>query len=69
MIITLKRTAPAEAVENIIRSFESRNLTVHRSYGENYIVLGLVGDTTQLDERSILANEWIENVQRVAAPY
>ncbi len=69
MIITLKRTAPETAVENIVHSFEARNLTVHRSYGENYIVLGLVGDTTQLDDRSILANEWVENVQRVAAPY
>ena len=29
----------------------------------------MVGDTAQLDERRILANEWVENVQRIAAPY
>ena len=37
--------------------------------GKNYNVFGLVGDTTKIDERDVLANPWIDNVTRVSAPY
>ena len=37
--------------------------------GTDYNVFGLVGDTTILDEKSILANPYVENVQRVSEPY
>jgi len=69
MIITLKKDAPREEVERLIRQFESKNLQVHMIEGSNWNVFGLVGDTTRLDERDILADEWIANVQRVQAPY
>lgn len=32
-------------------------------------MFGLVGDTTKIDERDVLANPWIDNVTRVSAPY
>ncbi len=37
--------------------------------GKDYNVFGLVGDTTKIDERDVLANPWIDNVTRVSAPY
>ena len=36
--------------------------------GKDYNVFGLVGDTTKIDERDVLANPWIDNVTRVSAP-
>lgn len=69
MIITLKKTAPEAEVEALIRDLESRNLSITKITGENYDVFGLVGDTAGLDERSILANPIVYNVQRVAQPY
>ena len=69
MIITLKKNTPNQEVDHLIQQFESQNLKVSLITGENYNVFGLVGDTAQLDERRILANEWVENVQRIAAPY
>lgn len=69
MIITLKKNAPQQAVDSLIQQFEDRGLKVNMIHGDNFNVFGLVGDTTHLDERTILANEWVENVQRVQAPY
>ncbi len=69
MIITLKKNTPNQEVEKLVQQFENQNLKVNMITGENYNVFGLVGDTAQVDERRILANEWVENVQRIAAPY
>lgn len=69
MIITLKKNAPKAEVDALIQRFTDMNLQVHMIYGDSFNVFGLVGDTTRLDERDILANEWVENVQRVQAPY
>jgi len=69
MIITVKKNAPQEEVDKLINGFEKRGLEVHVISGDNFNVFGLVGDTTQIDERDVMANEWVENVQRVQAPY
>ena len=69
MIITLKKNAPEAEVQKIRQQFEAKNLQVNMIYGDDFNVFGLVGDTAHLDERDIKANQWVENVQRVAAPY
>ena len=69
MIITLKKNAPQGEIDKLHKQFEDRGLQVSIIQGENWNVWGLVGDTTRLDERLIQANEWVENVQRVQAPY
>lgn len=69
MIITLKKDAPKHEIEKLIRQFENQGLKVNLITGENYNVFGLVGDTAKIDERRVQANEWVENVQRIAAPY
>ncbi len=69
MIITLKKDAPQKAIDELIDGFEQKGLKVSFIQGVNYNVFGLVGDTTRLDDRSIQANEWVDNVQRVQAPY
>ncbi len=69
MIITLKKTAPEAAVSELIEDLEGRGLQITKIVGENYDVFGLVGDTATIDERSLLANPIVYNVQRVAQPY
>ncbi|WP_276885140.1 3-deoxy-7-phosphoheptulonate synthase [Allobaculum stercoricanis] len=69
MIITLKKTAPEQEVNHLIHNLEDHGLTITRIVGQNYDVFGLVGDTASIDERSILANPIVYNVQRVAQPY
>lgn len=69
MIITLKKEAPEKEVEKIRKTFEDKGLRVNMILGDEFNVFGLVGDTAHLDDRAIMANEWVENVQRVSAPY
>ena len=69
MIITLKKDAPQEEVDRLYDIFEEKGLQVNIIQGDTFNIFGLVGDTSQISDRDILANEWVENVQRVSAPY
>ena len=69
MIITLKKGLDEKIVEELIHSFEEKGLEVNNSQGTDYHILGLIGDTTIVDEKRIRANPYIENVTRIAAPY
>ena len=69
MIITIKDKNKTKEIEKLIHSIEDKGLQVHKSEGQNFIVLGIVGDTTILDEKLIRANECVDDVTRVAAPY
>jgi len=69
MIITLKKDAPQKDVDRLYAMFEEKGVQVHVIQGADFNVWGLVGDTTHIDERDILASQCVENVRRVAAPY
>ncbi len=69
MIITLKKEAKPEQIKKLVHRFENMNLKVTVIYGENYNVFGLVGDTSKVDEKNIMANPIVANVQRVDEPY
>ncbi len=69
MIVTLKKDASEEEIIRLHDSFEKRGLKVNVIEGDDFNVWGLVGDTAHIDERDILANRCVENVQRVSAPY
>ena len=69
MIISTKKGTPKEELEKIVDKFEHQGLDVTLITGKDYNVFGLVGDTTKIDERDVLANPWIDNVTRVSAPY
>ena len=69
MIISTKKGTPKEELEKIVDKFENQGLDVTLITGKDYNVFGLVGDTTKIDERDVLADPWIDNVTRVSAPY
>lgn len=69
MIITLKKEALKQEVDKLLKKFENMDLQVTLIQGANYNVFGLVGDTSKVDEKSVLANPIVFNVQRVAEPY
>ena len=69
MIITLKKDTPQEEVDKLEAYFENFGVSVYIIYGESYNIFGLIGDTTKISERDVMANEWVENVQRVQSPY
>ena len=69
MIITVKKEAPQQEIDKLIQGFEKRGLQVTLINGDNYNVFGLVGDTAGLDDKTIRANPFVEEVTRIAAPY
>lgn len=69
MITVLKSNATEEQKQRLIKWFESQGVRVHVSDGEYQTVLGLVGDTTQIDEELVDALEIVEAVKRVSEPY
>ena len=69
MIITCKKGAPQAEIDKIVHDFEQRGLEVNLITGKDYNVFGMAGDTTNIDDKQMMSNPWIENVQRVSAPY
>ena len=69
MIITLKKSAPITKINELIKQIEAQGISINLIKGTNYNILGLVGDTSLLDANAIAANEFVDNVQRIAAPY
>lgn len=69
MIISMKKNAPDSEMHAIIESLEQKGLKVTLIQGSDYNVFGVVGDTTQIDEKLIAANPHVDHVARVAAPF
>ena len=69
MIISTKKGTPQVELDRIVDNFEKQGLSVTLIRGTDYNVFGLVGDTTKIVEKDVLANPWVENVTRVSAPY
>lgn len=69
MIIILKKQAEEKQVNALKQEMEQQGLSIHESNGENTRILGLVGDTSIVDMRHIMANDIVENVQRIQEPY
>ena len=69
MITILKQGTTKEQRDNLVKWFESQGLMVHISEGEFQTVLGLVGDTSRIDEGLIDALDIVERVTRVTESY
>lgn len=69
MIIVMKEDTPALKIERMVKSLEDRGFQIDKSTGSRKVVLGLVGDTSALDERDFMGHEWVDRVMRVQEPY
>jgi 3-deoxy-7-phosphoheptulonate synthase len=69
MIIALKHGAPGEEIGAFTAFLEKQGVRVHLSEGASQTVLGLVGDTSGIDEEGLMAHHLVEKVIRVQEPY
>jgi 3-deoxy-7-phosphoheptulonate synthase len=69
MVIVLKPKAEEREVEKIKRKMEDLGCEIHESQGENYRLLGLVGDTSRIDPDLIEANRNVEKLIIVQEPF
>ena len=69
MIAVLKNGVSKEKKEQLIAWLKSQNLDVHVSVGEYQTVLGLIGDTKDVDMDLIASLDIVESVKRVTEPF
>ncbi|MBN2879030.1 MAG: 3-deoxy-7-phosphoheptulonate synthase [Clostridia bacterium] len=69
MIIVLEPNTPEKEVQNLITEVKQNGVEVHRSDGQSYTILGLVGDTSKVQESPILSNKWVHNLVHIQEPY
>ncbi len=69
MIAVIKQGVSKAQIDNLANWLETQNLTVHRSEGMYTTILGLVGDTTQVDIELLQNLEIVESVTRISEPF
>ena len=69
MIIILKPQAEEARIRALAEQLEQRGVAIHYSQGTQESLMGLVGDTTHLDEDWLRANDIVADVRRVSEPY
>ena len=69
MIVIFKNNTAKEAIEELSCAVESMGVQVNKVVGSDATILGLVGDTSNIDMKKIEANDNVERVMRVSEPY
>ena len=69
MIIAIKNNTSKEQFENLIAWLETRNVSVHISKGEYQTVLGLIGDTRNIDIELLEGLDIVQKVTRITDPF
>lgn len=70
MIIVMKSGAPDVEISRIDQEMTNRGFTPEKIVGQHKVVVGLVGDTADLDPLQIQeVSPWIEKVLRVEQPF
>ena len=69
MIVILKKDVSNDQIDNLTRWFNGMGIETHLSRGRFQTILGLVGDTTQVDIDLISGLEAVESVKRIQEPF
>lgn len=69
MIAILKPNTSPEQREHLINWLKGQGLMVHISEGDQYTVLGLVGDTSHIDVELLQSLDIVESVKSVSEPF
>lgn len=69
MIVVLKHNVQEEKRDQLVEWLQEQGLTVHISQGDYQTVLGLVGDTTQVDMDLIESLGIVDSVKRITDPF
>ena len=69
MILVLKKGADENKVESLKQQLKDMGLGLHLSDGANASLIGLIGDTTEVDAEWLGALDVVESVRRIKEPY
>ncbi len=69
MIAVVRPGASQTQIESLLAWFHSRGLRTHVSQGEFQTIIGLIGDTSQVDIDLLEGLEIVESVKRITEPF
>ena len=69
MIAVLKQGTTEKQIENLSTWIKAQGLDVHISRGSTHTVLGLVGDTSKIDEELLSSLDIVDTVKRISEPF
>jgi 3-deoxy-7-phosphoheptulonate synthase len=69
MIAVVKPGANEQQIDNLLSWFHSRELKTHVSRGEFQTIIGLIGDTSQVDIDLLEGLDIVESVKRISEPF
>ena len=69
MIAILKHGTTPQQIQHLTEWLRRMNLDVHLSEGKEVTILGLIGDTSQVDMELLNSLEIVESVKRVSEPF
>lgn len=69
MVIILKENPEKKQFDNLVAWLKSMDLTIHMSQGIDTTILGLVGDTSEVDADLINALDIVKTVKRISDPF
>ncbi len=69
MIIVVKKDGDQKQVDNLLKWIKMQGLKVDLSFGQNSLVIGLVGDTSKIDIELVRSMDIVDKVNRIQEPY
>lgn len=69
MIIRIKQSATQEEFEALKKFITEMGFQVKDISGETFRVIGVVGDTSKIDERTLYGLHGVEEITRIQSPY
>ena len=69
MIIVVKNNPDKKQMDNLVKWIKGLGLDIHMSKVDNTTIMGLIGDTSVVDEDLIRSLDIVESVKRIQEPY
>ena len=69
MIAVVKETATPDQLDHFVKWIEGRGFKTNVSQGDNETIVGIIGDTTQIDPFLLESMDIIDQVRRVSEPF
>ena len=69
MIIVLRKGTEQREIDKLTNILVERGLTVNPIVGSDLTILGLIGDTSRIDEGQIESHRCVERIMHVAEPF
>lgn len=69
MVVILKDGTSESNIVEVVEYLDAYNVSVSVTKGEHTTILGLVGDTTSVDQDMVLSFPFVEAVKRIQEPY